>query len=224
MTDQLPANPLARHVDEAQQHRRPQSRANGAFLKFNGKTGQWTLGQEETDVAGAQVLINATKIQHGYVRWGEIPPAKAFTPDWTPYPEKPEPLDGTDYEGNPKTFHAEEARQFEGAFIGDDADLGQFIFNTSSMAGVENTDVLYDQMYMQARENPEYVYPLVTLENEWYKRSTGKVYKPVFKIVAWCDVNGKPQSQAAKLEDKAEVPEDDEPEEQPPRRRRRRTA
>lgn len=224
MTDQLPSNPLARHVDEAQQHRRPQSRANGAFLKFNGKTGDWSLGQEETDVAGAQVLINATKIQHGYVRWGEIPPAKAFTPDWTPYPAKPEPLDGEDYEGKPKTFHAEEARQFEGAFFGDDADLGQFIFNTSSMAGVENTDALYDQMYMQARENPEYVYPLVTLENEWYKRSTGKVYKPVFKIVAWCDVNGKPQSQAAKLEADDEPEEEQPEEEQPPRRRRRRTA
>lgn len=224
MTDQLPANPLARHVDEAQQHRRPQSRPNGGYLKFNGKTGQWTLGQEETDVEDCTVLVNATKIQHGYVRWGEIPPAKAFTPDWTPYPEKPEPLDGKDMDGNPKTFTAEEARQFEGAFIDDDADLGQFIFNTSSMAGVENTDALYDQMYMQARENPDFVYPKVRLTSEWYKRSTGKVFKPVFEVVAWCDVNGNPQTKAAKVEHKQAEAEADEPEEEQPARRRRRRA
>lgn len=231
MTDNLPSNPLARHADEAQRYRRPQSRVEGQYLKFNGKTGQWLFGAEEDEVTGSQALINAAKIQHGYIRWGEIPPAKAFTPDWTPYPEKPEPLDGEDMDGNPKTFYAEEARQLEGAFMGDDEDLGQFIFNTSSMGGVEKTDELFDKLYIQAREYPEYTYPVVELTSEFYKRSTGKVYKPVFKVLQWCDTNGKPMTQAKKLADKTSESESDdyemeEPEqskeEDTPRRRRRR--
>lgn len=227
MSENLPSNPLARFADEAQQYRRPQSGTAGGYLKFNGKTGQWMFGTEETAVDGCEVLVNANKIQHGYIRWGELPPEKAFTPDWTPYPDRPESIEGTDMDGKPKTFKAEEARQFEGAFTGEDDDLGQFIFNSSSMAGVENTDKLYDKMYAQAREHPEYVYPLVRLENEFYKRSTGKVFKPVFTVVAWCDVNGKPMTEAdKKLEEPA--PEKEAPEKEdetpPTRRRRRRTA
>src|SRR6056297_1322686 len=199
MTDQLPSNPLARHVDDAQKYRRPQSRTQGQYLKFNGKTGQWLFGTEETDVADCELLINAQTIQHGYIRWGELPPAKAFSPDWGPYPDAPEPLDGTDIDGRPKTFKPEEARQFSGAFVGEDEDLGQFMFNTSSMAGVEKTDDLFDKIYTQAQTAAEYIYPRIRLSNEFYKRSTGKVYKPVFEVVAWCDVNGNPQTEAAKV-------------------------
>lgn len=233
MTDQLPANPLARHADDAQKYRRPQSHTEGGYLKFNGKTGEWTIGTEEVEVTECLALVNALTIEHGYMRWGELPPVKAFTPDWTPYPDKPEPIEGEDMDGKPKTFNAEEARQLRGKFWGEDEDLGQFTFNTSSMGGVENVDDLFDKMYMQAQQHPDHIYPRVKLTSEWYKRSTGKVYKPVFEIVAWCDQNGEPLNAAKKLEETeakkqtAKAPEqeqeDDSAEDDaPPRRRRRR--
>lgn len=231
MSDNLPANPLARHADDAQKYRRPQSHVEGGFLKFNGKTGIWSMGVEETDVTGCEALVNALSIEHGYMRWGELPPVKAFTSDWTPYPEKPEPIDGTDHDGKPKTFNAEEARQMRGRFMGEDDDLGQFTFNSSSMGGVERMDDLFDKMYLQSKEAPEHIYPRVRLTSDFYKRSTGKVFKPVFEVVAWCDMNGEPLSKAKKLaEPKADTPdteteqEQEQEEEAPPRRRRRRTA
>jgi hypothetical protein len=221
---QLPANPLAQHADDAQKYRRPQNRTSDGYLKFNGKTGEWTFGMEEVEVDGAEMVVNSMSIEHGYLRWGELPPVKVFTPDWEPYPERPESIEGKDQDGKDKTFTAEEARQFQARFVGDDEELGQCIFNTSSMGGVEKVDDLYDKIYIQSKESDgNFYFPRVKLTSEWYKRSTGKVYKPVFEIVGWCDANGKMHSKA----DKLEAPEtDDTPEqeeEQPTRRRRRRT-
>jgi len=220
--DNLPANPLSDFVKQAQQHRRPQSRPEGGYLKFNGKTGQWTFGQEDVDVAGEEVLINVQSLQHGYVRWGEIPPAKAFTSISEAYPEKPEPIDGKDFEGRPMRFFADDARQFQGKFL--DEGLGQFIYNASNKWHVENVDKLYDAILTKAQDETPYVYPLVELSNEFYKRATGKVYKPVFKIIGWCDVNGNPETARIAKEhapDEVDDKEEGKEEDAPPRRRRR---
>jgi hypothetical protein len=224
MTDNLPANPMAKFVDKAKVNRRPASRVEGGFLKFNGKSGNWAFGQEETDVTGSEVLIASHTMQHGYVRWGEVPPAKAFASVSDELPDKPESVDGVDQDGRAKTFYAEDARMFSGGFTGEDADLGMFVFNTSSMGGVENVDKLYDMILVQAQANAEFCYPLVKLSDEWYKRSTGKVYKPVFTLVHWCDVNGEPMSATLAAPDKADATDadaDDDDAPPPPRRRRR---
>lgn len=213
----LPANPLADFAAQAKQYRRPASRAEGGYLKFNGKTGGWTMGQEEINVDGEKALIISDLMEHGYIRWGEVPPAKAFAKLNQPYPEKPEPVEGKDYEGRPKTFYAEEARQLSGKFTDDD--LGQFIFNVSSMGGVENVDKLFDAIITKAQDGTPYCYPMVKLSNEWYKRTTGKVFKPVFEIIGWHDVNG--NTETAKVTHDAQPEEPEYDEDAPPRRRRR---
>ena len=224
MSDQLPAHPLADFAKTANQHRRPQSRVEGGFLSFNGKTGEWLLGQEETEVNGEFAVVNSASMQHGYIRWGTTPPAKAFSAVNQPYPEKPEPAEGLDYNNNPKTFHGEEARQFSGRF--NDKDLAQFMFNTSSMGGVENVDKLFDEIIRKAGDGTAYCFPEISLTSEWYKRSPGKVYKPVFKIVHWCDMNGNRESaKKAKLDApqrEPAAPDEDEDEDAKPTRRRRR--
>lgn len=225
MSQELSANPLADFVKSAKTHRRPQSRVEGGFLSFNGKTGAWAMGQEEQDATNAEAIINSATMQHGYVRWGTKPPEKAFSLIFQPYPDKPNSVEGTDYEGRPKTFNAEEARQVTGKFIDDDKDLGQFIFNTSSMGGVENMDKLFDEIVLKAQDGTAFVFPVIVLDNEWYKRSTGKVFKPVFEVVRWCDEDGNVENAKLKA---PEAAHDDEPEaepepvEEPPKRRRRR--
>lgn len=211
-------NPLAKFADDAMQHRRPQSRVEGGYLSFNGKTGEWTMGLEETDVAGEEVLIASQTMQHGYIRWGTKPPAKEFATVNQPYPEAPAPVEGTDYEGRPKTFHGEEARQFTGKFL--DEDLGQFVFNTSSMGGVENIDKLFDAIILKSGDGTPFCYPVCRLENEWYKRSTGKIYKPVFEIAHWADINGNQENAKIAAQDAEE--DDQEDADASPRRRRRR--
>ena len=221
MSDQLPANPMADFASRAATHRQPSTHIEGGFLKFNGKTGEWCIGMEETPVKGEEVIIASPTMMHGYMRWGEVPPAKAFASVAQPYPEKPEPMDGVDYDGKPCTFHAKEARQMTGKFLADDLD--QFIFNTDSMGGVERMDQLFDKIILKAGDGTPFCFPVVTLENDWYKRSTGKVFKPVFNIVRWCDKDGKVET-ARKQKIEAPVEEEEEAPEPTTRRRRRKVA
>lgn len=221
MSENLPANPLSDFVTEADKHFTPQTRVEGGYLKFNGKTGEWSMGQEETPVEDEVVLINSTTMEHGYQRWGEIPPAKAFGPINRAKPEAPEPIDGVDQDGKSTTFYPREARMIRGAFL--DEDLGQFAYNTDSMGGVERVDELFQMIINKARDNTPYCFPKVRLDSDFYKRATGKVYKPVFTLIEWCDQNGDPepkQKLEAPADDEDDAPEDD----KPTRRRRKRAA
>jgi hypothetical protein len=135
------------------------------------------------------VVINSRSFQQGFVRWGTKPPAKVWASIADAPPEPPAPFDGVDPDsGQPKTYTAEPARQVMGRFAGGQKEM--FIFNTNSMGGVENMESFIDVVLDRAAEDPEHFYPLVKLDSESYSRSTGKVYKPVFTIVGWCDVDG----------------------------------
>ena len=218
MTDQLPTHPLAEFVNNTN-HRRKTFSSTISYLSMNGKTGNWIVGQEETDVNKAQAMINSRTMEHGYIRWGELPPAKAFASINKPYPVKPEPVEGLDYDGNPKIFNADDARQITGQFM--EADLGAFVFNTSSMGGVENVDKLFDAIILKGGDGTDFCFPMVELDNEWYKRKTGKVYKPVFKILHWCDEYGNPESAKTARVTQESPPESEQDAAEPRRRVRR---
>jgi hypothetical protein len=220
MTDQLPTHPLAEFVNPVTNYRRRALTNASSYLSMNGKTGKWTVGQEETDVNKAQAIINSRHMEHGYIRWGELKPAKAFASINKPYPPKPDSIEGFDHDGNPKIFNADDARQITGQFT--EADLGGFVFNTSSMGGVENVDKLFDAIILKGGDGTDFCFPMVELDNEWYKRKTGKVYKPVFKILHWCDEDGTPES-AKTARVAKESPPEPEQDDAEPRRRVRRT-
>lgn len=224
MTDNLPTAPLEDFIQNAQKHR--QSKAHnpitGAILRFNGKTGEWALGADEIDVEGEELLIMTNSLSHGYARWGQERPVTSYSLVTQPLPQPPEPYEGVDQDGKPKTFVAQDARRFFGAFM--DEELGQFTFETHSMGGVQRVDELMDEIFLRAVEEPVYLYPRVKLGSDYYKRDTGKVYKPVFEVVAWCDVDGNPMSDTKKIANTPNTDTDDEQEEAPPTRRRRRRA
>lgn len=217
MTENLPANPMAKFAAKAEQHRRPKTNLQGGYLNFCGKSGRWTMGQKGEACDGALALVLSDSIQHGFIRWGTKPPDKVFSSVANPLPDAPTPHEGVDDQGRPRTYNAQDARLFMGKFTGEDDDLGQFIFNSSSMGGVERTDELYDAIIAKSQDS-EYCYPLIELRGDYYTRSTGKVYKPIFKVVQWCNVEGE-----AETLDKVEKLDEPEPEaEAPPARRRRR--
>ncbi len=220
MTENLPANPMAKFAAKAEQHRRPKTNLQGGYLNFDGKSGRWTMGQSGEACDGALALVLSDSIQHGYIRWGTKPPDKVFTSVAVSLPTAPEPYEGVDDKGQPRTYNAQDARLFMGKFTGEDDDLGQFIFNSSSMGGVERTDELYDAIIAKSQES-EYCYPLIELKCDYYTRSTGKVYKPIFKIVQWCNVEGVAET-LDKVEKQPEPEPEPEVEEAPPARRRRR--
>jgi hypothetical protein len=221
MSEQLPATKGSAFAEAAAQNHQEVAGHDAGFLKFNGKSGQWTFGPDDVDVDNAIVLIQSRLIQQGFIRWGTKPPVKVFSFVASGgMPEAPAPHDGTDQDGNPATFTAQPARQFVGMFCDEDKDLGQFNFNTSSTGGVENVAALYTKIIQKASTS-DFFYPMVMLKDEWYKRSTGKVFKPVFEVLKWCDENGVPEGETKQLASDTESGETEQKEEQPKRRRRR---
>ena len=221
MSKNLPANPLSDFVADAKKHVRSPSGPIGGYLNFNSNQGRWLMSGE--DVSGAQALVNSTTMEHGWMRWGESPPVKALVSIRQAYPEKPDPIEGVDQEGNAKTFYAVEARQLGGKFLGDDADLDQFVFNTSSMGGVENTATLYQKILLKASDSP-YCFPKVELSEESYvhPQRKNRIYKPVWEIISWHDQDGNAENAqiADNTAEEEEAPADD----RPVRRRKRRKA
>lgn len=213
----LPAQ-VTNFISGARKNRQPASTGDSAFLKFSGKTGEYVLGRDEIDVDGEIAIINTLSLSHGYVRWGEKPPAKVFVSISQELPTPPAPFEGVDENGRPKTYMPTDARHLTGRFIDDN--LGDFSFECNSMGGVERVDELYDAILDRAEAGTEYIFPMVKLANDFYKRETGKVYKPIFDIVGWANKDGEEEGKKAEPK-KVEAPE---PEPEPPTRRRRRRA
>ena len=96
------------------------------------------------------------------------------------------------------------------------------------MGGVERLDELFDKALAQARSGSLHFFPKVSLANDFYKRGTGKVFKPLFEIIEWVNMEGEVEGQAQKKVTKAPEPAPEvEPEPEvvePPKRRRRKRA
>lgn len=192
----------------------PVSNTGGkAFLKFSGKTGGWLMGKDELEVDSEEVIINLAACRHGFVRWGEMPPAKAYSLINEPLPTPPEDKVGIDFSTKQeRLFSAQAARQLEGRFV--DEELGEFVFDTNSMGGVERVDELIAKAIARLSEGTAFVFPKVALEEDFYKRPDGKVFKPLLTVVAWCDMDGveeedstEPEPEPAKIEKPAKAKE-----------------
>ena len=203
----------------ADDNRQPVSEGSADYLKFDGKLGTWSLGIEELDVTDEIVLFNIISAHHGFVRWGERPPAKTLSSITQPLPEAPEPFTGPDPDnpGQEKTWTAQPCRAIGGAFLDDTGE--NFIFETGSGGGVERMDGLINQCLARAREGKAF-FPRVKLSMDYYKRRSdgNKVFKPVFEVVAWCDAQNVEEGTTDQLPDQSE----EQQEEQTPTRRRRR--
>jgi hypothetical protein len=223
----LPATPGDAFFSAARTNFSGSERMTGNFLRFNGKTGRWTLGKEDIEVDGEQALVAVSTLQHGFLRWGERPPVKVMSSIASPLPVPPEPLEGYE-DGRPKTFTPQHARAFQGRFFDDD--LGPFQFETASMGGVECVDSMIKAVLLRAAEESKYIFPRVRLGEDSYSRTTGKVYVPVLQITGWADSDGNLMTSGRKLakpdprdeDDEETIPGDEDNDPEPPRRRRRR--
>ncbi len=179
----------------------------GGFLTFNGKDGDWSFGQTEEDAEGWEAVVNVANLQHGWMRWGTNPPAKAYTTIDEPLPMAPEPV--TDEYG--KVREAQKARCLQGMFMDGTGSGEAFQFEIASMGGVENVDKLITAVIARASAGEALLYPVVRLNSEWYKSQHGKIYKPVFEIIDWTDEMGELSAATPAIE------EAEDEEESPPR-------
>jgi hypothetical protein len=166
-----------------------------SFLKMDFQTGEWLLGQDSDIVTGADVLVNTTTIQHGWILWSGGRPNKSFVNFTQPLPQPMQAI-GDD--------SPSEARSWQGALV-DDGEM--LAFDTNSYGGRKSVDVLLGKIKAHAAEGSQHLYPKVKLASESYanKKRGGKMtYNPVFEIVAWCDTDGNEEGvKAAQVENQS---------------------
>jgi hypothetical protein len=208
MSDQFPvaentSSAVTAFAGAAAQNYAPEKPAMaGGFLKFSGKTGAWEMGKEEEDFKGVEALIDSVNIQHGFIRWGTKPPAKNYVVITKPIPTPPLPFDGVDEKGQPKTHFPQPSRVLVGHTNDEHKDA--FMLELGSMGGVENIDKLIAEILVKAGTSICF-FPVVVLGSEFYTRATGKVFKPTFKVIQWCDEHGNPEGTVQNIEAKPAV-------------------
>lgn len=182
-----------------------------AFIQFDFKTGSFVFGREKEDISGDEIIVNTASFQHGWTIWANGKPNKQLVGFTEPLPIQPEPIDGNT---------ASEARSFEARFSDDEDTI--LSFDTNSYGGRKGCDTLLNAIKVKATSGTEYLFPIVTLDNESYKSTQGGIiHNPVFTVVGWVNQNGEKEGGDAPSLIEQEL---DAAVEDAPKRRRRKVA
>lgn len=167
-----------------------------SFLKFDYKTGFWTLGRDQEDVTDDKILVNTPTFQHGWILWSGKRKTMSMARFNHPIPPVMDAI-GADF---PK-----EGRAFQGSMVDDGEPLS---FDTSSGGGLEGCGILWGTITLHSAGKSKFLYPKVILTSSNYiDKNHGNqiVYKPVFKIIAWCDQDANEEPAApAQIMDQSE--------------------
>lgn len=213
------------------------------YLKF-GTDGEWTIGAGARDaVNGSTAVLNIGTLKTGYVCWTDYSKEEQKERKRLKKPANEKlgeemalaVLGGVDPTNLPETsWEWKQQQSIEGFVRG--ANVRQFVYNTSSLGGLEAMDGVLSAVTARLDMGETvYLNPMVRLDADWYDHSDwGKTYKPALEIVGWADENGVPEGAGVAPAKTAEVDEvevevedrvEDEPEAQeddvPVRRRRR---
>jgi hypothetical protein len=146
------------------------------------KDGIWVFGQNNEEVQeGSQWVVNPMSLAHGWVCWldsqivGQVMVSMAADP-----PPRPAAVNGREYEAQ---------RSFDMKCItGDDAGT-EVVYKVSSMGGVERITDLIGLIRPQLLT--AHPCPVLVLGQDYYThKKYGRIYKPIFDIVGWADMNG----------------------------------
>ena len=153
------------------------------------KDGLWVFGQTNEEVQeGSTWVVNPMSLAHGWVCWIESTIAGQIMVSMAEdCPPRPAPIDG---------FNFEAQRSFDlKCLTGDDAGI-EVVYKSSSMGGVEKVTDLIG--HIRPRLVTAHPCPILSLEQEHYQsKKYGRIYKPVFTITGWADMNGTPEGTAA---------------------------
>lgn len=180
------------------------------ILKMD-RTGHWVFGADQTEVeAGSKWAVNPFSFVHGYIAWGDgTVLGEKMAPMTQPLPEvDPAPP------GASKGWEQQIGVSLK-CIDGDDAGL-EARFTTTSVGGKRAVQELALAVAAQVDKDSSKPVPIVTLAKDHYQhKAYGRIYTPVFEVVEWVSMEGKPE---ANSEGAADAPATEEP------RRRRRAA
>jgi AAA domain-containing protein/DNA primase RepB-like protein len=170
----------------------------GDLLKFNGKTGEWTAGQQGVEVqAGTELAAIIPAMLVGFVRWqdGELIAQEMvpLTPDYDPRPLRAS-LGDTDRAMWPKGEDGEPEDPWkEGALLPlKNLKTGaEYTYSTSSVGGCRAVKQLVGAYSKQIKAAPETTsghLPVVQIGARSYQhqdRKRGTIYNPVLEGIDW---------------------------------------
>ena len=163
------------------------------------KDNRWVHGQNDIEVQeGSSWAINIASMAHGWCCWpknddggpnkmlGEV-----LGPAWEPRAAQPAPIGENGF----TVQVAFEIRCLDGEDMGVEA-----LYKNNSYGGRDAFDELIAKVQAQLEKNPNHPCPVVHLDSTYYDhKSYGRIYKPVFTIVDWCDFRGMLESESTAL-------------------------
>ena len=164
--------------------------SNAKFLKFNGNTGDFTYGTEQTELPhGEQLAADMASYARGFICWvdGEVVDEEMVRVVDGPAPRKGSLTDHGPYETHADGTKDGWAEQHKVTFV--HVESGEaYEFKTTSSSGVRSMGALlaaYAKEYKtHPTEAPVFELGHVTFEVKAVKRA-GKKHAPVFKLVGW---------------------------------------
>jgi len=178
--------------------------AGVALLKMD-KTGHWVFGADQTEVEeDSHWAVNPFSFVHGYIAWGEGEVlAEKMAPVSQPLPEVDTPP--------PQAKRGWEVQVgFSLKCISGEDEGLECRFSVTSVGGKRSVQQLAMDIAAQVEKDQSKPVPVVLLRTDFYNhKAYGKIFTPVFKLVEFVSMDGKPSE-----------PEP-EPAAEAPRRRRR---
>ena len=154
--------------------------AGTVILKMD-KTGHWVFGADQTEVEDdATWAVNPYSFVHGFIAWGDGEVLGEKMASVTqPLPELDAAPTGAKRGWEMQIGMALKCRN------GEDKDM-EARFTTTSVGGKKAVQALGISIATQVDKDPTNPVPVVRLRKDHYThKSYGKIYTPVFEIVAW---------------------------------------
>jgi len=162
-----------------------------AILKMD-KTGHWVFGADQTEVEDTSTwAVNPFSFVHGYIAWGDGEVlAEKMVPVSEPLPEvDPAP---------PQAKRGWELQVDMGlkCVSGEDAGL-EVRYSVTSVGGKRAVQKLALDIATQVETDPSKPVPVVKLKKDHYThKSYGRIFTPVFEVVAWMSLDGTPDEKS----------------------------
>jgi hypothetical protein len=174
------------------------------------KTGHWAYGVDQNEVSkDSEWAVNPYSFIHGFVAWGEGELlGQKMVPITQPLPAMEEAPQGAR-----KGWESQIGFGMKG-LSGHDKDV-EVLFATASVGGRRAVQKLGNDIATHINEESDTPVAIIKLSHEVYTHDRyGKIFTPVFQIVAWSDMNVENEGEKVEVKVEEEAPAE------PVRRRR----
>jgi len=187
-TEQLPADFGANLMRGIEQTRSTIGVGTGHPYMRLTKGGEFIYGMEDVEVQeGSHWAVNCASLEHGWVCWGGGSLlGQIMASVQTDVPHRPPPIEGYDFKPQ---------WGMELACISGDDKGQEVIYRNNSNGYKKGFDKLLADIRSRYPIDQQYYWPIVELvSTHWQSKQYGRIYEPVFKVVAWADAQGNLQS------------------------------